>query len=341
MTTPVNRVMLASQAASMNRTKIDHFPANIGSHGMLMVFNEYQFMTPGSRPLLRLPGNVGGVVRQSNGGVLLPIPNTLQDANNVRITGEDMYSTFGAETAASAAAGARQSFEAAGGGMAGLGAVATTAGGSIASAFNQSRMPGPQDALFLARRLFGDNFLLGPISQGVGATINPKASLLFEGVNLKSFNFDWVLAPTEKAESDLIRKLIDRLKSNMLPSYNMESAFTRAMLKYPSTVDIYLLGIDPDYYMFFKTAMVRNVNVNYTPNGLSIIRGGKPASVNLSIELQEMDIHTANDYEYGLVSMLEGFVNSATDSRTNTTSDGATTDGVTMFNATGDFRGIE
>jgi len=331
MTTPVNRVMLASQAASTNRTKIDHFPAKIGTHGMLMVFNEYRFQNPTTRQLLRLPGNVGGVVSQSNGAVLLPIPNTLVDGNSVRISGEDLYNTFGAETAASAAAGAQEAFRAAGGGIGGLQAVGAAAGSSIASAFSQARVPGPQDALFLARRLFGDNFLLGPVSQGVGATINPKSSLVFEGVNLKNFNFEWVLAPTEKAESDLLRNIVRRLKSNSLPSYNPESAFTRAMLNYPSTVDIYMLGVDPSYYFLFKTAMIRNFNFNYTPNGLSMLRGGKPSAVNLSIELQEMDIHTANDYglpDSAFIDLLENFVSSATDSRARVNDAGSISDAV-------------
>lgn len=335
MTTPVNRVMLASQAASTNRTKIDHFPSKIGTHGMLMVFNEYRFMNPTTRQLLRLSGNVGGVVSQSNGAVLLPIPNTLIDGNNVRISGEDMYNRFGAETAASAAAKMQEDYRA--GGISGVGLGAVT---SIGSAFNQARVPGAEDAMFLARRMFGDNFLLGPVSQGVGATINPKASLVFEGVNLKSFNFDWVLAPSEKAESDLIRNIIQRLKINALPAYNPESAFTRAMLNYPSTVDIFLLGVDPSYYFLFKTAMIRSVNVNYTPNGLSVLRGGKPSAVNLSIELQEMDIHTANDYgaaasDSVLSGGLESFATSSTDSRTNTTDNGATT----TYNALGSFAG--
>jgi hypothetical protein len=143
--------------------------------------------------------------------------------------------------------------------------------------------------------LFGDNYLLGPISQGLGATLNPKASLLFSGVDLKDYSFQWTLAPTEQAESELLRRIVRRLKENALPSYSAETVATRVLLKYPSTVDIFLLGVDPNHFIRFKTAMIESVSVNYTPNGLSVLRGGKPAAVELSINLQEMDIHTADE----------------------------------------------
>ena len=151
------------------------------------------------------------------------------------------------------------------------------------------------DALFIAKRLFGDNYLLGPISQGLGATLNPKASLLFSGVDLKDYSFQWTLAPTEQAESELLRRIVKRLKENALPSYSAETIATRVLLKYPSTVDIFLLGVNPSHFVRFKTAMIESVNVNYTPNGLSVLKGGKPAAIELSINLQEMDIHTAGD----------------------------------------------
>lgn len=283
MTVPVGRAMLASQLASSNNTKIDQFPANIGAHGMLMIFNGYRFERPTTRTLLRLPTNTGAVIRESNGAVLLPIPNALIDSNNLRISREDMINVLGAETAAASAAMVRNAgFEAAS--MAAINAVSNL------------NTPNSSDALFIAKRLFGDNFLLGPISQGLGMTLNPKASLLFQGVELREFEFNWTLAPTEQKESDILRNITNRIKSNALPWYNSESLFTTSMLRYPSTVDIYLLGVDPGYFMFFKTAMISDFSTNFTPNGLSILRGGKPSAINLNIRLKEMDIHTANDY---------------------------------------------
>lgn len=319
MTTPVNRVMLASQAASTNRTKIDHFPAKIGTHGMLMIFNKYTFERPGSRSLLRLPTNSTTAIQESRGGILLPIPNTLVDATGLSISQENMYNVAGSETAAAAAAELRANGILSS--LNNLGAGIGSAAMDVYNGLTSGQSPvGTADALFLARRLLGNTLQLGAVSQGIGATINPKASLLFEGVNLKNYNFDWMLAPTEQSESDAIRSIIQKLKLNALPSYNTETIFTRVMFNYPSTVDIYLLGVDTNFYFRFKTAMIRSVNVNYAPNGLSVLRGGKPSAVNLSIDLQEMDIHTSDDY--GILDATDFIDNIPASSRTGVNDDG-------------------
>jgi hypothetical protein len=217
----------------------------------------------------------------------------------MRITREDMVNTFGAETAAAGAASIREN-----GFFGAVASASSIAGNAVANIPQNILKADTADALYLAKRLFGDNFLLGPISQGAGMTLNPKASLLFQGIELKEFEFNWTLAPTEQVESDLLQNIIKRLKSNALPWYNPETLLTTSMLRYPSTVDMYLLGVDPGYFMFFKTAMISDLSVNFAPNGVSILRGGKPAAINLNIRLKEMDIHTAN--EYGLTeSALE------------------------------------
>lgn len=290
MPIPVNRAMLANQLSSTNSTKIDQFPEKIGSHGLLMVFNRYEFIAPGSseRPLLRLgPNGPAEAIIKSNGAILLPIPNDLVDNTGLIIPQENLVNTFGAENAARSIAAISAE---------GVTGAAYQGIQDIMSNLTGNTNMSPSDALYLAKRLFGDNFLLGPVSQGAGMTINPKASLMLQGVNLKEFQFRWELAPSEETESVAIKNIVNKLKSNALPWYNPDTTFTSSILRYPSTVDLYFLGVDPGYFFFFKTAMITNMSSNYTPHGLSIVRGGRPASVEINISLREMDIHTANDY---------------------------------------------
>ena len=288
MTIPVNRAMLASRIDRSNSTKIDQFPEKIGSHGLLMVFNRYVFVRPGERTLLRLAENgPAEVISESNGAILLPMPNQLIDSTGLMITQENLVNTFGAENAARATAAITEQ---------GIDQSAIEGIRSVVSNLTGDSNMSAGDALYLAKRMFGDNFLLGPVGQGAGMAVNPKASLLFQGVNLKDFQFNWELAPSEEKESLSIRNIIKKLKSNALPWYNPDTTFTSSILRYPSTVDMYFLGVDPNYFFYFKTAMITGISTDYTPHGLSIVRGGRPTSVGLNISLREMDIHTANDY---------------------------------------------
>ena len=61
-------------------------------------------------------------------------------------------------------------------------------------------------------------------------------------------------------------------------------------------VNIYLMGVDQNYYFKFKTSMISQLNVDYSPGGLSINKGGKPSQVGITMTLNEAFIHTAEDY---------------------------------------------
>jgi len=72
----------------------------------------------------------------------------------------------------------------------------------------------------------------------------------------------------------------------------------RAFLEYPAVVELSLLGVQEKHFVRFKRAMIDNVTVDYTGGGslVSIIKGGVPASVTLSVSFKELTIQTANDY---------------------------------------------
>lgn len=279
MSIPVQRAMLASQAKRQNSTRVLSFPVHGGTHGLLMVFNKYNFTSPGRRGLIKLPTDGSSMIStDSTGSVLLPIPATLVDNNSLRIVQNDLISLT-SDFVASTVSGNFSEF-------------VSEFTNSIGSASMTDA------AMGLARKIFYDNDLTAAAGIGLGTTLNPKAALVFEGIDLKEFSFEWTLSPTEKAETEVLRDIVLEIKKNALPMYGQNATTsTRLMLGYPSTVDLYLLGVDPNYYIFFKTAMIRNVSVNYTPNGLAILKGGAPATVNLSIQLKEMDIHVAGDYD--------------------------------------------
>lgn len=271
---------------------------NQGAHRMLMVFNSYKYVAPGQRGLNKL-GNLGrggitGPIPAGKTTIELPLPANLEDSYNIRVQGYD------AELTGALIAGAASQF--AGAGDLSTGNVLSALGGALSgtgldpSSLMSSDMGDiSRNVAFLGRRSLPAN-AARPVDTGLGNTINPKTSLYFDGVNLKQLTFNWSLAPQDSLESDVIKDITNTIKRNILPSYGAAVGFTQALLNYPSTVDIFLLGVDQQYYMYFKTCMVQGFNVNYTPNGLAVVKGGKPAIVGLSMTLVEADIHTSEDY---------------------------------------------
>lgn len=292
MSVPVGRAMLASQKQTGGSTDIIAFPSHQGAHGMMLMFNDYTFISPGERTLINVPAESSTRI-SPRGAILLPIPIALIDNNSLRVRGTDLAGVPGSQLVAEATAAAKAQ-----GASLGLVGTAIDAPFQALGALGMNTYNnGPwQDAAQLIMTTMGT--IGQAISIGGGIALNPRAALLFDGIDLKEYAFEWTLVPKTPEESILIRNLIQKLKQNALPSYATNGTFARAMLNYPATVDISLLGVDPDHYFRFKTAMIKNVNVNYTPNGLSILRGGKPSAVNISISLIETDIHTAEDYGF-------------------------------------------
>ena len=142
-----------------------------------------------------------------------------------------------------------------------------------------------------------------------GSVSNPQATLFFSGVDLRSFQFDFQMRPESAAEAQTIRKIANAIKRNTLPETQSMgpadsaladiggAAATRAFLRYPAVCFINLLGVDESHFLKFKPCMVSSVNIDYAGEGLpTIAQGGVPASVKLTLALQEIEIQTAADY---------------------------------------------
>jgi len=151
------------------------------------------------------------------------------------------------------------------------------------------------------------------VSQITGKSMNPRETLAFQGVNLKTFEFSWSLFPSNAQDSQQIKEIIATLKRNALPTTESLSAgengagISRLFLNYPAIAELTLIGVDPSFYPRFKPCMIDNVSINYSGgNAISaIIKGGKPAAIDISISFREMSIETAEDVEGGFEALPE------------------------------------
>jgi hypothetical protein len=272
------------------------FPSDLGAHSMLMIFNSYKYETPGTRTLNKVNASTFTSRELINkSAILLPLPTNIQDTYSLKVQGFDQ------EISGAAIAGGAAAF--AGGGDLGTSELISSLTAALPTVnWNQIFSPSVSDIsrniAFVGRRTI-DQLLPGAgrnIDAGLGNIINPKSALQFDGINLKIHDFSWTLAPTSFAESETLQDMADVIRRNALPTYGTVVGLNRGLLNYPSTVDIFFLGIEQQYFMFFKTCMIQQFSFNFTPQGLAFVKGGKPAMVNLNLNMMEMDIHTAEDY---------------------------------------------
>jgi hypothetical protein len=328
------------ESASNNMLK---FPARQQPHSLLMIFEKYSYKgfadayqnkqfnnTVGGLFAGLTSNRQAGIGLRSTSSVELPFPKNLND--NLGLIYSDMQQSPLIEKAAIMAgdffknaggsgdgstlsdipkllqnmgANGSQAYSGSGGMAKAIGALASSiAATGVSDATNVATyllrktlntLPGVGDSIDLAR----------------GQTLNPRETLAFQGVNLKTHQFQWDLYPESESDSGRIKSIINTLKKNVLPVTRDigtgKLAIKKAFLEYPHTCKMYLIGVDDEYFMQFKPCVIKSVNIDYGPGGgVSIMKGGKPAGVTLQLEMQELQIETAEDYGAQSATAQEG-----------------------------------
>jgi len=298
------------------------FPEQPHPHSCLLVFKEFDYSPikaasspTGLRTIFQsaFGERASGVHLRGSSSIELPFPKALTDGTNLRIN------SFERDPFTENIAGKIKSF------MDGNGAGATTSdipgllqgmGASMASAMGGGKLGSGMNELaskflgsdlkdvataaqFLLRKQIGA--IGGDIGRSIdlvtGQTINPRETLSFEGVNLRTHQLSWDLYPSSKTDSQRIKNIVDMIKRKSLPEVTDIDGVPKAFLQYPSVVDIFLLGVNSEHFIKYKTSMVTEFTVDYgAGGGVAIMTGGKPAGVNIALNLTELEIETAHDY---------------------------------------------
>jgi hypothetical protein len=266
------------------------FPEKLGDHAVLLHFKEYSYNQRGSKK----------ADKSIVSSILLPLPEQLLDAAGVKIAGVQLGAMGAAAAAASASSG--NSFEEIGAKLTDKGNIQTVLDISISLLLKEGlNAVGAQGAQ-------------KGIEAGMGTTLNPFQALTFEGVDLKSYTFDWTFAPTSRTETDALQKILKKMRWHIHPKYKSfsidgsdfaESASKqqggqsgRAFLSYPDVCHVTILGSPDGSLITFKPAIVGGLQINYAGGGeTAFLEGGAPAAVKVSMNLTEMQIWTREDYK--------------------------------------------
>ena len=284
---------IKQRKANSRPSDILMFPAGLGAHCTLMRFFEYSY------------GGTKGSTQKSVKDIVLPLPRQLQDSFKVNIMGDELGIIGDAAAQLSNTDPTKINAFAEKLGKEAVNAV-TGLGEKIKREDYAGALGiGADVGQFLVRAGLGSIApdIANGISAGRGTAINPFATLVFKGVDLKAHTLEWLLSPESEEESRTLKNIIRHIQKMVLPKVDSAlgkessiNAINRGILRYPAMVDVYFQGIDMNYYFKFKTSMISQFSVDYTPNGLAINKGGRPSAMRISMTLQEAYIHTADDY---------------------------------------------
>ena len=132
-----------------------------------------------------------------------------------------------------------------------------------------------------------------------GVIFNPNKELLFNGVNLRTFNFSFKLMPRNKDESLQVERIIRSFKRNMAPVVG-GSKTGYGFLRTPSIFELqYMNGSRKHPFLHkFKQCFLENCTVNYTGDGFyATYKDGEPVSMILNLTFKEIEPIYDIDYD--------------------------------------------
>lgn len=136
------------------------------------------------------------------------------------------------------------------------------------------------------------------LTRVTGGIINPNLELLFQGPQLRNFNFTFDMSAREPKEAQEIRRIIRFFKQGM----SVKKSTSFLFLKSPNVFDIqYQFGANREhpYLNKIKTCALQNCVVNYTPGGnYATYNDGAMTQYNITLTFSELD--PIYDDEYGI-----------------------------------------
>ena len=260
-------------------------------------------------------GSAYGVQRSSpyrkklGAGLLLPMPNNMVDGN-ARKWEEDNINNQALDAVRASMSNGMSQIIAGKLGLGGFQAFLKNTMGTLRSATQQS---GRQE-LFANEisQLVGDmGYDVSAdtiLSRTAGVIANANTELLFAGVSLRSFEFNWLMSPRDLREAAQVRMIIRALKQWSAPRKlkklvsGKDGADARGTgqaggpsyflgtpnifrLRYLTNGNKDILGVNK-----FKPCALTDINLNYTPEGMWMAyQDGQPVAVQMSLKFNELE----------------------------------------------------
>jgi hypothetical protein len=134
------------------------------------------------------------------------------------------------------------------------------------------------------------NQALGTVT---GTILNPNVELAYEAPKLRTFSLKFKLVPRSKKEAENIKKICNRFKKSMLPSFGGQAVFnseTANLITIPDLCQVSFMkgsGFHP-YLPKYKLCGITDVNINYTAAGAyATLEDGSPVATELTLSFLE------------------------------------------------------
>ena len=313
------------------------YPLSLGKlqdHADTCVIQQFTYIAPNSEEFINqasntvlqsgllLDGDGEGRYKQSEGMVILPMPQSFEEERAVQY-GEDTMNTLAAGLTqnvikdpgsfiGAALAGGTAGALLGGGipnvGLGGIGGGVRTGIALKALADVGGNVAGTTDGQTLLSTVMSSNILKAAgvnvsaesiLARGAGIVPNPNMELLFRSPLLRNFGLAYRMTARSEDEAKEIRRIIRFFKQGMSPRTD-STGNSNYFLKTPNVfgVTFKTSNKENDSMPKFKTCALRRFRTDYAPDKMwAAYDGGQPVSVTIVLEFGELTPIYSSDYK--------------------------------------------
>ena len=236
--------------------------------------------------------------KKIRGTVILPIPEGIQDSNQVSWGGGQM------DPLQTATLGAAMKIVGENELVAGTASAVTELFNKLRAASQTALGQNTTQTFFATeatKALTGSGDFQQNLSRQSGTVFNSNIELLFSGVSLRAgFSFDFNMIPRSKKESDQIKDIIRFFKSEMAAKKGAETGAAAGLfIKSPSVFKLQYMsgGKSHPFLNQFKICALTNMTVNYTGSGTyATYSDATPVHMVMTLAFQELTPIYNEDY---------------------------------------------
>ena len=161
----------------------------------------------------------------------------------------------------------------------------------------------------LANKITGDQISANDLFTGIsGVARNPNVEVLFQSMELRTFDLTFKLSPFDEQDSTKINSIITIFKKAMLPQYNLgedvkvfgrkNKGLQAGFIGVPKVCAVNFMrgsGRNP-FLPRYKMCAITDVNVNYTPDNVyATINNNMPVATELKLSFMETKLVFSED----------------------------------------------
>ena len=140
------------------------------------------------------------------------------------------------------------------------------------------------------------------ISRASGQILNPNLELLFQGVGIRNFPFQFQFFPRNPHEGLTVMNIIRKLKTEMAPRRTAKdgNSSNGVFIRTPSVFQLtYMKGSNKHPFLnSFLPAVLSDMKVNYSASGAhSTFYDGTPTHIRMDLQFKELNPLYAEDYD--------------------------------------------